>query len=140
LEDKEKIKMMENRQELEKHIVGDNGISYTLGDDGYYYPDLIIPEGTHYEIGRYGNLRKEFLKEHRHGMYLTLFMDGELNEYLHEVDEQCNARLVILMEQMKASAGITEELKTVDQMKWVRLMNNVKSSAEEIVLNELVYV
>jgi hypothetical protein len=67
-------------------------------------------------------------------------MDGELNEYLHDVDEQCNARLDILMEQMQASAGITEELKAVDQMKWVRLMNNVRSSAEEIVLNELVYV
>jgi hypothetical protein len=66
-------------------------------------------------------------------------MDGELNEYLHDVDEQCNARLDILMEQMQALAGITEELKAVDQMKCVRLMNNVKVSAEEIVLNGLVY-
>jgi len=67
-------------------------------------------------------------------------MDGKLNEYLHEVDEECYERMELLVEQMKAGAGITEELKARDQMKWVRLMNNVRSSVEEIIIRELIYV
>mgnify|MGYP004650564013 FL=1 len=67
-------------------------------------------------------------------------MDGKLNEYLHEVDEECYQRMELLVEQMKAGAGITEELKASDQMKWVGLMNNVRSSAEKIVMRELIYV
>ena len=125
---------------MEKHIIGENGIGYTLGADGLYYPDLQLPEGTHYEIGKYGQMRWEYLKNHRKGKYIKLLMDGRLNEHLHEVDTQCYERVEILVEQMKAEAGITEELKTFDQMKWVGLMNNVRSSAEEIVLNELIYV
>ncbi len=125
---------------MRKHIIGENGIGYTLGADGLYYPDLQLPEGTHYEIGKYGQMRWEYLKNHRKGKYIKLLMDGRLNEHLHEVDTQCYERVEILVEQMKAEAGITEELKTFDQMKWVGLMNNVRSSAEEIVLNELIYV
>lgn len=67
-------------------------------------------------------------------------MDGKLNEYLHEVDEECRERMELLMEQMKAGAGITEELKACDQMKWVGLMNNARSAAKEVVLKEIVYV
>ena len=125
---------------MEKHIIGENGIGYTLGADGLYYPDLELPEGTHYEIGRYGRMRWEYLKNHRRGEYIRLLMNGKLNEYLHEVDEECYERMELLMEQTKAEAGITEELKTSDQMNWVGLMNNVRSSAEENVLKELIYV
>ena len=123
---------------MEKHIIGENGISYTLGADGLYYPDLELPEGTHYEIGRFGRMRWEYLKNHRRGEYIRLLMDGKLNEYLHEVDEECYERMELLVEQMKAGAGITEELKAREQMKWVRLMNNVRSSVEEIIIRELV--
>ena len=125
---------------MERHIVGENGISYTLGADGLYYPDLKLPEGTHYEIGRYGWMRWEYLKNHRRGEYIKLLMDGKLNEHLHEIDEVCYERMELLVEQMKAGAGITEELKARDQMKWVGLMNNVRSAAEEIVVKELIYV
>lgn len=125
---------------MEKHIIGENGIGYTLGEDGLYYPDLKLPEGTHYEIGRYGLMRWEYLKNHRRGEYIRLLMDGKLNEHLHEVNKQCYERMDFLVEQMKAGAGITEGLKAADQMKWVGLMNNVRNSAEEIVLKELVYV
>ena len=125
---------------MKKHIIGENGISYTLGEDGLYYPDLRIAEGTHYEIGKYGRMRWEYLKNHCRGEYINLLMNGRLNEYLHEVDTQCYERLELLVEQMKAGTGITEELKATDQMKWVGLMNNVRSSAEEIVLKELIYV
>lgn len=132
--------MMENTKILEKHIVGENGIGYTLGEDGLYYPDLELPEGTHYNIGKYGLLRWEYLKTHRRGEYIRLLLDGKLNEYLHEIDEECYTRMELLVEQMKSGAGITEELKEKDQMKWVGLMNNVRSAAEEIMLKELVYV
>ena len=125
---------------MEKHIIGENGINYTLGEDELYYPDLQIAEGTHYEIGKYGRTRWEYLKNHRRGEYIKLLMNGRLNEYLHEVDTQCYERLELLVEQMKARTGITEELKATDQMKWVGLMNNVRSSVEEIVLKELIYV
>ena len=125
---------------MEKHIIGENGIGYTLGADGLYYPDLELPEGTHYEIGRYGRMRWEYLKTHRRGEYIRLLMNGKLNEYLHEVDEECYERMELLVEQMKVGAGITEELKASDQMKWVGLINNVRSSAEEIVMRELIYV
>lgn len=125
---------------MEKHIIGENGIGYTLGEDGLYYPDLELPEGTHYEIGRYGRMRWEYLKNHRRGEYIRLFMDGKLNEHLHEVDEECYERMELLVEQMKAGAGISEELKASEQMKWVRLMNNVRSAAEEIVLKEIIFV
>ena len=125
---------------MEKHIIGENGIGYTLSTDGLYYPDLELPEGTHYEIGRYGRMRWEYLKHHRRGEYIRLFMDGKLNEYLHEVDEECHERMELLVEQMKAGAGITEEIKASDQMKWVGLMNNVRSAAEGIVIRELIYV
>ena len=118
---------------MEKHIIGENGISYTLGADGLYYPDLELPEGTHYEIGRFGRMRWEYLKTHRRGEYIRLLMDGKLNEHLHEVEEECNERMELLVEQMKAGAGITEELKARDQMKWVRLMNNVRGLVEEII-------
>ena len=125
---------------MEKHIIGENGIGYTLGEDGMYYPDLQIPEGTHYEIGKYGRMRWEYLTNHSRGQYIRLLMDGRLNEHLHEVDTQCYERVDLLVEQMKARAGIMEELKATDQMKWVGLMNNVRSSADEIVLKELIYV
>lgn len=132
--------MMENAKILEKHIVGENGIGYTLGEDGLYYPDLELPEGTHYNIGKYGLLRWEYLKTHRRGEYIRLLLDGKLNEYLHEIDEECYTRIELLVERMKAGTGITEELKENDQMKWVGLMNNVRSAAEEITVQELIYV
>lgn len=125
---------------MEKHVVGENGISYTLGDDRLYYPDLKLPEGTHYEIGRYGRMRWEYLKIYCRGEYIKLLMEGKLNEHLHEIDETCYERRELLVEQMKAGTGITEELKASNQMKWVGLMNNVRSSAEEIVVKELIYV
>ncbi len=125
---------------MEKHIIIENGIGYTLREDGLYYPDLQLPEDTHYEIGKYGRMRWEYLTNHRRGQYIRLLMDGRLNEHLHEVDTQCYERVDLLVEQMKARAGITEKLKATDQMKWVGLMNNARSSAEEIVLKELIYV
>ena len=107
---------------LRKHIIGENGISYTLGEDGLYYPDIRLPEGTHYEIGRYGQMRAEYLKEYHRALYLELLLDGNLNEYLHQTDEE--------WEQMKAKQGVTEQLKSENQMQWVGMMNNIWHCAE----------
>ena len=125
---------------MEKHIMGENGISYTLGADGLYYPDLMLPKGTDYQIRKYGRTRADYIKKRRKSMYYELVFAGKWNEYLHEIDEECNQKIEALMEQMKADAGITEQLKTTDQMKWVGLMNNLKNAAEEIVLTEIVFV
>ena len=125
---------------LEKHIIGENGISYTLGEDGLYYPDLRLPEGTHYEIGRYGRMRAEYLKENHRALYLELLLDGNLNEYLHQMDEECYQMMERLVEQMKAKHGVTEQLKSENQMQWVGMMNNIRQCAEEVVLRDIVYV
>ena len=125
---------------LEKHIIGENGISYTLGEDGLYYPDLQLPEGTHYEIGRYGRMRAEYLKEYHRALYLELLLDGNLNEYLHQTDEECYQMMERLVEQMKAKHGVTEQLKSENQMQWVGMMNNIRQCAEEVVLRDIVYV
>ncbi len=125
---------------LEKHIIGENGISYTLGEDGLYYPDIRLPEGTHYEIGRYGRMRAEYLKEYHRALYLELLLDGNLNEYLHQMDEECYQMMERLVEQMKAKHGVTEQLKSENQMQWVGMMNNIRQCAEEVVLRDIVYV
>lgn len=124
---------------LEKHIVGENGIGYTLGEDGLYYPDLRLLEEMYYEIGRYGRMRAEYLKENHRALYLDLLLSGKLNEYLHLIDEECYQMIERLVEQMKAKQGVTEQLKTTDQMKWVGCMNNFGNAAEEFVLRGIVF-
>lgn len=124
---------------LEKVIV-ENGITYVLGEDDIYYPDLQLPEGTNYNIGKYGHMRCEYLKEFRHRYYMELLLEGKLNEYLYEVDEECYEMLDRLVEQMKGKQGVTEQLKAENQMLWVGKMNNIIACAEEIVVMEVVYV
>lgn len=111
-----------------------------LGEDGLYYPDLYLPEETEYPIGKYGMMRRTYLKEHRKGMYLELVLAGKLNEHLHQIDEECHQMMDRLVEQMKEQQGVTEELKMQDQMAWVGKMNNIIACAEEIVVREVVYV
>lgn len=128
-----------NMKKLERHIVGENGIGYTLGEDDLYYPDLSLPEGTHYAIGRYGRMRGEYLREYRHGFYLKLLTSGRLNEYLHQTDEECYQMMDRLVEQMKMKQGVTERLKAENQMLWVGKMNSIRCCAEEVVIRKLVY-
>ena len=115
-----------------------NGMSYTLHGD-YYLPDLVLREEEPI-YGKYGMLRKQFLKEHRSARYQYLLLTGKLNEHLNQIDQEAREQVETLMEQMTEKQGVTEELKAQDQMKWVRLMNNIKASAEEIVLKNLVCV
>ena len=115
-----------------------NGMSYTLHGD-YYLPDLVLRE-EELTYGKYGMLRKQFLKEHRSARYQYLLLTGKLNEHLNQTDQEAREQVETLMEQMTEKQGVTEELKAQDQMKWVRLMNNIKASAEEIILKNMVYV
>ena len=124
---------------MEKHIMGENGIGYTLGEDGLYYPDLYLQEETEYSIGKYGMLRKSYLQEHRKGLYLELVLAGKLNEHLHQIDKECNQMMDRLVEQMKEKQGVTEELKMQNQMAWVRGMNNIWACAEEIIYKSILY-
>ncbi|MFI3211733.1 MAG: TnpV protein [Eubacteriales bacterium] len=126
-------------EKLAKHMVAENGISYTLGEDGLYYPDLVIPKDTNYPIRKYGHMRERFLKEHRHWKYIDLIMRGELNTHLHQVDEECFERVERMVEQLKVQHGVTEELKMKDPMQWVGMMNNLHHMAEEVVLRDVVY-
>ena len=135
-----KIEEQGRRTIMEKHIMGENGISYTLGEDGLYYPDLYLPEETEYPIGKYGMLRKSYLQEHRKGLYLELVLDGKLNEHLHQIDEECDQMMDRLVEQMKEKQGVTEELKLQNRMAWVRELNNIRTCAEMIVAKKIVYV
>ena len=115
-----------------------NGMSYTLHGD-YYLPDLVLREEEP-TYGKYGMLRKQFLKEHRSARYQYLLLTGKLNEQLNQTDQEAREQVEMLMKQMAEKKGVTEELKVQDQMKWVGLMNNIKVSAEEIILKNMVYV
>lgn len=114
-----------------------NGLSYTLHGD-YYLPDLEINEEEP-TYGKYGIMRKQFLKEHRSGRYQYLVLTGKLTKHLNQIDKEVREKVEMLMEQMAEQWGVTEELKMQDQMEWVRRMNNIKNIAEELVLMEIIY-
>ena len=115
-----------------------NGIEYELRGE-QYYPVLKLDEQITYEIGKYGQLHLEYLKQHKKGKYTTLLTSGELNKYLHEVDDLAFEFVVTYVENSMDKHGVNEELKASDPMRWVQMMNNIKASAEEIVLKEVVY-
>ena len=122
---------------MENHI-NKNDIKYELRDE-QYSPLLENSEQTNYEIGKYGHLHIDFIKKHRRGTYTTLLTEGRLNEHLHTIDEQAHEQMESYITQAAGRMGVTEELKASDPMRWVRLMNNIKSLAKEIVLKEVVY-
>ena len=114
------------------------GGTYTLGADGIYYPNLVsTDEEPHY--GKYGIMRKTYLKEHHPAMYSLYMLEDRLTEHLNVVDDEAQERMGILVRQMMEKQGVTEELKDRDQMAWVGAVNNIQNAAEEIVLKELIY-
>ena len=114
-----------------------NNIEYILVGD-YYIPDRKLPNEER-PIGNYGRMHREYLKEHNSMMFNDLVLDGQLWTYLADLNEQAQERLSLIVEQMKVSEGVTEELKAADQMAWIRAMNSIHNRAEEIVLEEIVY-
>ena len=115
-----------------------NEISYTE-HNGLYYPDLALPEQTNYPLGKYSNLRLDFMKRHRRGTYTTLLTEGRLNEYLHDIDIRAHELLDDIIPRLAYERGIDEVLKAHNALGWIAEMNNIKASAEEIVLQEVIY-
>ena len=115
-----------------------NGGTYRQVGD-YLLPTLTIDESKQQSLGKYGRMRKRYLKEHRPVLYSNMLLEGKLFQHLSEIDQACEDRMGLVIRQMKAQEGVTEALKASDQMKWVRRMNSIQSRSEEIVLHELVY-
>ena len=113
-------------------------ITYTERN-GIRYPNLTLPEQTNYPLGKYANLRLDFMKKHRRGTYTTLLTEGRLNEYLREIDLQAHEMLDTIIPRLAQERGIDEVLKAHNALQWAAEMNNIKTSAEEIVLQEVVY-
>ncbi len=107
-----------------------------VGD--YLLPNLTVPD-EHYNIGKYGMLRREYLKNYRQAIYSVMMMNGTLLKHFAEIDKTCHEVLNRLIPQMAEREGVTEELKAADQMEWVRRMNGIKSRAEEILYHDYVY-
>lgn len=115
-----------------------NGLDYVLTDH-YYLPALRLPEDKR-PIGRWGRLRKEYLKTYRPVLYQALFLSGKLYTILADLDEQAAERCSLIVQQMAQAEGITEELKAADPVRWVQAMNSIRSRAEEIIQAEMIYV
>ena len=123
---------------MEKSLHEELGGSYTKVGD-YLLPNLAIDESEQWPIGKYGRMRKHYLKEHRPVRYTNLLVTGNLDKHLAEIDRSCEEQLEFIIQQMTKQEGVTEALKAADQMEWVRRMNSIRSRAEEIALSELVY-
>ena len=121
-----------------KSIFEQNGGTYTQVGD-YLIPDISLPDAPAYPIGKYGRMWKAYLKEHRPGLYTRLILSGKLHEHLAEVERTCNERLSIMVPQMAKAQGVTEAMKARDQLGWVSRMNEIKHSAEEIILAEIIF-
>ena len=109
-------------------------------ENGCFYPNLELPEQTNHTIGKYGLLHLDFIKEHRKGRYTTLISECRLNEYLHKIDIEANEMLETIIPRLATETGIDENLKARNMLRWVAETNNIKASAEEIVLREVVLV
>ncbi len=112
-------------------------ITYIRCDD-YYIPDIRLPEESR-PIGKWGRLHRDYIKEHHPICFNALCLSGDLWAYLADLNEQAQTRLELIIKQMTASEGVTEDLKATDQMAWVGAINNIRNRAEEIVLKELIY-
>ena len=121
-----------------KERIIENGIEYELKGD-IYYPILTVGEQTSYQIGKYGNMHLEFIEKHRKGRYTTLLIEGKLNEYLHNIDVEAHEQVEKIIERMTEQSGVNEELKASSPLRWIQMMNNIKATAEEITLAEVVY-
>ena len=121
-----------------KSIFEQNGCKYTQSGD-YLLPDMGLTELERKPLGKYGMMRRKYLEESRQGLYTRLILSGKLMEHLQEIDATCSRRIDQMIREMAMTEGVTEELKAKEQMTWVRKMNSLHASAEEIVLKELVY-
>jgi hypothetical protein len=124
---------------LKQHFTNEQtGISYTLVGD-YYLPNLTLPEEKQHDIGRFGLMRRHYLKEHRKGVFAALLTSGKLNEHLYEIDQTANQRLEWLSQQMTKTEGVTEQLKAENQILWIQRMTSIRNRVDEMIRDELIY-
>ena len=115
------------------------GVTYRE-ENGHLVPELELPEQTIYQIGKYGRMHLDYIKNHRRGRYTTLLTEGKLNAHLHEIDLESNEMLDNIIHRLSTERGIDEDLKARDMLLWVAEMNNIKVSAEEIIWREVIYI
>ena len=109
-------------------------------ENGHLIPNVTLPEQTDYQVGKYGRMHLDYIKQHRRGRYTTLLTEGKLNARLHEIDLEANEMLETIIPRLANERGIDEDLKARDMLRWVAEMSNIKASAEEIALREVVLV
>ena len=114
-----------------------DGTYRQVGD--YFIPNITLPDDGEYQIGKYGRMRRSYLKEYRKILYNNYVLEGTLFKHLAEIDQACNERIENIISAMAKQEGVTEALKATNQMEWVRYMNSIRNRAEEIILTELVY-
>lgn len=130
---------MENVELKDRFIDEKTGIEYIKNGD-YYLPNLVLSEQKKIQLNKYGHLRLNYLKNHKKAEYTILFMDNKLADHLEEIQETAMKRVEEIIQKLKSQSDLTEEMKNTNQLYWVRMMNNFKNQAEEIVLKELIYV
>ena len=108
-------------------------------ENGHLIPNITLPEQTDFQIGKYGRMHLDYIKNHRRGRYTTLLTEGKLNARLHEIDLEATEMLDTIIPRLATERGIDENLKARDMLRWVTEMNNIKASAEELVLNKIIY-
>ena len=130
---------MENKELEEKFVDEKTRIEYRLLGD-YYIPNITIPKARRTgNIGKYGRLKLNYMKKYKIPEYTEMLLNNELKSYLLDIEDECKAKIDILIKQMAEKENVNEELKANNQMEWVQKMNNIKSRVEEIVLNEVIY-
>ena len=107
--------------------------------NGHLIPDVVLPEQTDYQLGKYGRMHLDYIKQHRRGRYTTLLTEGKLNARLHDINLEAKEMFESIIPSLAAGRGIDEDLKARDMLRWIAEMNNIKASAEEIVLKEVIY-
>lgn len=128
------------KNELERRKIDENtGIEYHLEGD-YYIPNLVMPEQEKITLNKYGRMRLNYLKYNKKAEYSIMLMDGTLNSHLKEIQETATERVEQIIKQLKEKSNLTEDMKDTDMLYWVGTMNSIKAQAEEIILNELIYV
>ena len=130
---------MENNELKESYINEKTGIEY-VKKGNYFVPNLVLKGHRHIHLNKYGRLRLDYLKNHKKAEYTILFMENKLTSHLEEIQETALKRVEEIINSLKAQSNLTEEMKNTNQLYWVGMMNNFKKHAEEIVLNELIYV
>ena len=130
---------MVNEELKERFVDEKTGIEYVRQGD-YYIPNLVLPKQKKIHLNKYGRMRLNYLKEHKKAEYTIMFMENTLINHLEEIQETATKRRNLIIDDLKAKSGLTEDMKNTDMLYWVGTMNAIKSQAEEIVFSELIYV